>query len=942
MRTGSFPNAFRIQIHLLILLTVLAGPFVARAAVTPPPEVPAEPPLAAELTAALPAGQQLTGLLNLVWGDPQRAGAPPLFQALLTLADGRRVALQFERLSPNELVPWNGAYVTVDLATEVVPPSRPDGVLPVVVAGLRVAAPDELRGLALPAPAPELAGSIPWVTVLCKFADYPTESQPLTFFQGMYGSQYPLLDHYWQELSDNQINLQGSAAFGWYALPNPRSYYITSQANLTALANDCTAQAEPDIYFPSFSGIHLVFNANLDGYARGGIWSMTLDGVSRYWRVTWLPPWAWSNLSVIEHEMGHGFGLPHSSGEYGATYDNVWDVMSADRANCSLNQDPVYGCLGQHTIAFHKNMLNWIPADQVFTVPEGVELSFNLGRLALPQTGDTRLARIPIWGHSDFYYTLEARRKVGYDFKLPGEAVIIHRVENNYAHVIDVDWNGYTGDGGAMWLPGETFIAPEGGITVTVNAALPSGGFSVTVETAALGEFACSTQTQVPLDECQALEALYNANNGPNWLRNQGWLINPGVCYWDGIRCADGHVVEISLYNNQLSGPLTPRIGDFPELRRLYLSTNGLTGSLPPELGQLTHLNDLDLASNDFTGGFPLALTGLSELQRLFMGYNQLTGPLPAETGNLTSLQELRLYGNQFSGALPPELGDLPNLKVLWADNNQFAGPIPPELGNATALEEIYLGYNQLTGPLPASLGNLTNLRQLNLTNNLLDGSLPAEFGNLSVLERLAVNGNQLTGPLPASLGDLANLDSLFLYDNQLSGPLPASLGNLARLRWLELYNNQLTGSLPASLGNLGQLKSLRLDNNLLEGPIPPELGQAHNLNTLYLQGNRLTGSLPAALGNLSNLRRLRVDFNALSGEYPVGNHQPEQLVCGILGHQLQLQPADGIRSGRLRLPERNRPRLALQPDHPTHQRQSQRAGGRRPAQLAADRLHLG
>jgi hypothetical protein len=43
--------------------------------------------------------------------------------------------------------------------------------------------------------------------------------------------------------------------------------------------------------------------------------------------VTWLPPFAFGH-DWVTHEMGHGFGMPHSSGPYSATYDSEWDVMS--------------------------------------------------------------------------------------------------------------------------------------------------------------------------------------------------------------------------------------------------------------------------------------------------------------------------------------------------------------------------------------------------------------------------------------------------------------------------------------------------------------------------------------------------------------------------------------------------------------------------------------
>jgi hypothetical protein len=40
------------------------------------------------------------------------------------------------------------------------------------------------------------------------------------------GSSYPGMDHYWREVSYENINLAGSAVVGWYNLPQPRSYYV--------------------------------------------------------------------------------------------------------------------------------------------------------------------------------------------------------------------------------------------------------------------------------------------------------------------------------------------------------------------------------------------------------------------------------------------------------------------------------------------------------------------------------------------------------------------------------------------------------------------------------------------------------------------------------------------------------------------------------------------
>ena len=191
---------------------------------------------------------------------------------------------------------------------------------------------------------PTLTGAQPWISIGCKFADISEEPQTLAYLQNMYKSDYPGLDHYWRELSYDNINLNGSNAVAWYTLPHPKTYYTNSDGswNLGLTANDCTQVADADIFFPNYSGINLMVNGEI-GWAAWGTagYPLTRDGVSRTYPMTWFPPWGYWDIAVVEHEMGHGFGLPHSSGDYGSVYDNQWDVMSNLSANCDRSYDEV-------------------------------------------------------------------------------------------------------------------------------------------------------------------------------------------------------------------------------------------------------------------------------------------------------------------------------------------------------------------------------------------------------------------------------------------------------------------------------------------------------------------------------------------------------------------------------------------------------------------------
>jgi M6 family metalloprotease-like protein len=426
-----------------------------------------------------PGGVTRTGWLTLTWGDGQPGTGlasnllelvaddgqvtPLLLEEALARPLGGLVALNRRRLSLTGQ--WASAQGLAAQALQVETVQLEPGP----------------AALGLPAAAgpSALTGSQPWINILCKFSDYPAEPKPLSYFDGLVGGTQPGLDHYWREASYDNINLVGSGSVGWFGLPQTRAYYVGlgGSAMLSALFTDCTAAANSEVFFPDYVGINLMFNAELDGSAWGGSRWATLDGKSGFWYTTWEPPWGYGNQTAIAHEMGHGFGLPHSSGGYGLTYDNDWDVMSDSWANCYKSTSPTYGCLAQHTISYHKDRLGWIPSGQRYQASVGTA-AITLEQLALPQTGNYRVAIIPIGGSATHFYTVEVRRWAGYDVKLPGEAVIIHEVDTtqlNPAHVIDIDGNGNTGDAGAMWTVGETFSDAENQVTVSIDSATASG-----------------------------------------------------------------------------------------------------------------------------------------------------------------------------------------------------------------------------------------------------------------------------------------------------------------------------------------------------------------------------------------------------------------------------------------------------------------------------------
>ena len=203
----------------------------------------------------------------------------------------------------------------------------------------------------------------------------------------------------------------------------------------------------------------------------------------------------------------------------------------------------------------------------------------------------------------------------------------------------------------------------------------------------------------------EALVALYNATDGPNWINNTNWLSDEPLDKWYGVE-----IVHTG----------TDRV------IHLKLRKNNLHGELPSELASLSRLNILDLSSNELSGQIPSELASLSRLNILDLSSNELSGQIPSELGSILHLQGLDLYSNRLSGDIPPQLGNLQELTYISVQDNQLTGGIPPEFGQLAQVTWMYLSGNSLSGEIPLELGNIGSLSRLRVGGgNHLTGCVP-------------------------------------------------------------------------------------------------------------------------------------------------------------------------------------------------------------------------
>lgn len=105
--------------------------------------------------------------------------------------------------------------------------------------------------------------------------------------------------------------------------------------------------------------------------------------------------------------------------------------------------------------------------------------------------------------------------------------------------------------------------------------------------------------------EREALIALYNATGGDSWTNNTNWCSDKPLSEWYGVGFMDGHVINLDLMENNLTGQLPEELGNLTGLESLFMHDNNLTGNLPASMANLNNLTTINLYGNKLNGAIP-------------------------------------------------------------------------------------------------------------------------------------------------------------------------------------------------------------------------------------------------------------------------------------------------------------------------------------------------
>ncbi len=447
-------------------------------------------------TAQLQAGGsqvQLEGELEILFQDLKDGHGRVLYS--LKQADGSRVPLQFLKNPPTHLL--TGDHVRVS-------GPRSSGGL-ILYSGStnlsKTTGGGSTATITPSIPVPNTFGAQSVLVILVNFQDDPIQPYTVTDAQNYF---FVSANNFIQENSYGQTSLTG-AVVGWYTIPDSVTTCNTSQ-----IATDAqNAAVAAGVNLANYTRYVYAFPQN-NACGFGGASNVGGNPSQSWINGTTGPGGVSLDTHVIDHELGHAFGLWHSHLYDCGTTATICSTPSIDEYGDLLDTMGVPQTASAHYNAFQKERLGWLnygASPSIQTVQTSGTYTINPYELGGVGTNALKVIKSTdsVTGAKTWYY-LEARQAVGFDAFLTNSTYYTQNESNGVLIHVGTDGNGNASDLLDMtpatptsngWFDpalavGQSFQDAAAGVTFTTESVTSSGG-SVSIQFSGAGSGTLST-----------------------------------------------------------------------------------------------------------------------------------------------------------------------------------------------------------------------------------------------------------------------------------------------------------------------------------------------------------------------------------------------------------------------------------------------------------------
>ncbi|KAK9670120.1 hypothetical protein RND81_13G179100 [Saponaria officinalis] len=257
---------------------------------------------------------------------------------------------------------------------------------------------------------------------------------------------------------------------------------------------------------------------------------------------------------------------------------------------------------------------------------------------------------------------------------------------------------------------------------------------------------------------------------------------------------------RIRMGENFLNGSIPTGLFGLPKLTQVELQDNLLTGGFPDTHESVAvNLGQISLSNNQLSGPLPKSIGNFSGVQKLMLDGNKFSGNIPAEIGKLQQLSKIDFSSNKFSGDIPADISKCKLLTFVDLSRNQLSGEIPKEITSMRILNYLNISRNHLNGNIPVSISSMQSLTSVDFSYNSFTGLVPGT-GQFSYFNYTSFVGNpDLCGPY---LGPCKS--------GLVDGPHPAHVKGLSASLKLLLVIGLLVCSIAFAVAAIIKARSLK------------------------------------------------------------------------------------------------------------------------------------